>query len=98
MSAEDDFFALPAFKPDAALVTLKRSLRELRGLSERGGGFVFESSEVLTLSVADQTLVARLARRPLRSPEWDTLVCSNAADVRKLQDEVRRRVARWTDE
>ena len=38
MSNDDSagFFAPPAFKPAEALVQLRRSLRDLRGLSERG--------------------------------------------------------------
>lgn len=99
MSSEgEDFFAPPAFKPEAAMVQLKRALRDQRALVERGGGFVFESNEVLTLAVDGATLVARLARKPLRSPDWDTIVCRDAPAVRKLQDEIRRRLVKWADE
>jgi len=102
MSPDDeDFgagFALPPFNADAALVQLKRALRDARALAERGNTYSFEGQEVLTLSAQDGLLVARLARRPARSPEWDTRQCRNAADVRQLQDDLKRRLARWADE
>jgi hypothetical protein len=96
----DDFFALPEFKPDQALQNLRRALRDLRSLTERSGGKVFElqGQPVLELSVDDKLLHARLAKKPARSPEWETRACKNSAEVRALQDEIKRRMARWTDE
>ncbi|RZL29959.1 MAG: hypothetical protein EOP35_24645 [Rubrivivax sp.] len=94
----NDFFAPPPFKAEEALVQLRRTLRELRGLTERAGNYSFESQEVLKLSASATELSAQLAKRPARSPDWETRVCRNAADVRKLQDDIKRRVAQWTDD
>lgn len=94
----DDFFAPPTFKPDQALLQLKRALRDLRQLSERGSEFLLKGQTVIELSADDSTLTARLAKRPARSPEWDTRVCKSSADVRTLQDEIKKRLVRWTDE
>jgi hypothetical protein len=97
MSA-DDFFAPPPFKPDAALVQLKRSLREMRPLVERGEGFELQGQAVLQLSAQSDHLQVRIAKRPARSPEWDTRQLRNAAEVRSFTDEVKRRLARWSEE
>ncbi|MBI5256364.1 MAG: hypothetical protein HY855_07695 [Burkholderiales bacterium] len=95
----DDFFAPPAFRPEEALVQLKRSLRDLRTLTERGNGFELKGLPVIALALADKTLEARLARRPTRaSVEWDAFPLSGSPDVRKFTDEVKRRLARWTEE
>ncbi len=99
---DNDFFAPPPFKAEEALVQLRRALRDLRQLTERAGGassaWSFEGNEVLQLSAGDGTITARLARKPARSPEWDTRACRSAADVRKLQDDLKRRLAQWADE
>ncbi|SEK96556.1 hypothetical protein SAMN05216359_104154 [Roseateles sp. YR242] len=96
--APGDFFALPPFNAEAALLQFKRTLRDARTLTERGNAFSFEGQEVLNLQVEPGQLVARLARRPARSPDWETRVCRNAADVRKLQDDLKRRLLQWADE
>ncbi|UXH79718.1 hypothetical protein [Roseateles amylovorans] len=99
MSSEaNDFFALPPFKADDALVQLRRALRDLQGLTERSGAYGFDGQEVLKLDTSDGRIIAKLARKPARSPEWDTRECSSAADVRKLQDDLKRRLAQWTDD
>ncbi|WP_077036507.1 hypothetical protein [Pelomonas sp. KK5] len=100
MSNDEDFFALPPFKPAEALVKLKRDLRDLRSLTERSGGgsFDMQGQPVLQLSSDDTQLHARLAKRPARSPEWESRSCKNAAEVRRLLDDIRRRVAQWTDD
>ncbi|MBB4842362.1 hypothetical protein HNP55_000857 [Paucibacter oligotrophus] len=98
MSGEEDFFAPPAFKPEQALLTLKRHLRDLRALQNRGDSFLLQGQVVLEFSLADGCLQARLAKRPAQRPEWDLKLCKNSADVRSLQDEIKRRLARWTDE
>lgn len=95
---EDAFFALPPFKPDEALLTLKRNLRDLRALEARGDSFWLQGQPVLELSAQDGQLLARLVKRPARSPEWEARHCKNAAEVRSLLDEVKRRLNRWTDE
>jgi len=94
----DDFFTLPDFKPDQALLNLKRGLRDLRSLQERGNAFELQGQPVVQLSVDEKLLHAKLARKPARSPEWDQKTCKNSADVRALQDEIKRRLLRWTDE
>ncbi len=99
MDMNDDFFALPAFKPEQALLNLKRALRDLRSLTERGSGqYELQGQPVLALSADAQLLHAKLAKKPSRSPEWELRACKNAAEVRALQDEIKRRLARWTDE
>lgn len=95
MSDDKDFFALPAFKPDESLVLLKRQLRELRPLAERGNGFALGGKAVVELKAEATTLVAKLAKRPAVSPEWDTLTLKNSADVRKCVDDVKKRLVRW---
>jgi hypothetical protein len=91
----DDSFALPAFKPAEALVQLKRGLREMRGLAERGQGFDWKGQAVIELGTTDQAIQARLARRPARTPEWTAFTLKGAPDVRRFTDEVKKRIAQW---
>jgi hypothetical protein len=95
----DDFggFAPPAFKPDDALLQLKRSLRDLK-LAERGNGFELRVKRVVELAVDGAQIGARLARRLAITPQWDTQAVKSAADQRKLVDEVKKRLARWEQE
>ena len=95
---DNDFFAPPPFKAEEALVQLRRALRELRALTERGDAWSFEGQEVLKLSAGDGQITAKLAKKPARSPDWETRACRNATDVRKLQDELKRRLAQWAEE
>lgn len=95
---DDNFFAPLAFKPEEALTQLKRVLRDIRSLSERNSRYLLQGQTVLELSVVDTLLRARLAKRPAQSPDWDIRECKNSAEVRALQDEIKRRLARWTDE
>ena len=94
----NDLFSPPSFIPDVALVQLKRSFRDMRGLAERGDGFELQGQRVIELRSDASSITARLARRVAISPEWDTLVLKSAADVRKCVDEVKQRLARWTEE
>jgi hypothetical protein len=94
----DDFFAPPPFKPDEALAQLKRALRELRPLAERGDGFDLQGQRVIELSLDAGALQARVAKRPARSPEWETRTLKNSADVRQFTDDIKRRLGRWSDE
>lgn len=96
----DDFFSLPAFKPAEALQLLKRNLRDLRTVAERGDAFELKGSRVIELAAAEHHIDARLAKRPMRggTPEWDSFRLAGSPDVRKFTDEVKRRLARWTEE
>lgn len=98
--SDDDFgFAPPPFKPAEALLTLKRSLRDLRTLAERGEGFELKGLRVIELAATDQAIEARLAKRPSRQvPEWDRFTLDGSAAVRKFTDEVRKRLARWSED
>lgn len=98
MSDADDFFALPAFKPESAMQQLQRLLRDLRPLVERGNSYLLQGHPVLELSRDDNTLIARIAKRAVHVPEWETKICRSSADVRKLLDTIKLRLARWTDE
>ena len=97
MSDEFGGFAPPPFKPEEALTALRRSLRD-QGLSERGPGFELRGKRVLELAVEGNTLRARIARRLMLTPEWDSQVLEGAVDTRKLLDEVKKRLARWERE
>jgi len=92
------FFAPPPFKPEQALIQFKRFLRDLKALTERGKGYAFQGVTVLELSADDIALNLRLARKLSSNPDWDALACRNQLDVRRAQDEIKRRLARWTDE
>jgi hypothetical protein len=97
MSEDDPGFALPAFKADEALVTLRRSLRDLK-LTERGNGLELRGRRVVELSSDGSAISARVARKLALTPEWDNRVLRSAGDVRKLLDEVRKRLERWQQE
>lgn len=96
--SEESSFAPPPFKPGDALVQLKRSLRDLRPLAERGNGFELQGKRVIELAHDDATLTVRFAKRQSATPEWDTLVLRNAGELRKAVDEAKKRLARWTEE
>ena len=99
MSDLPDFgFAPPPFKAEEALVQLRRSLRDVKPLAERGASFELRGQPVLELAVADGAIAARLARRPAVAPEWDRVTVKSGADQRKLFDEIRKRVERWSRE
>jgi hypothetical protein len=96
---DNDFggFAPPPFKPEDALLQLKRSLRDLK-LAERGNGFELRGKRVLELQLQDATIQARIARKLAMTPEWDKQLVQSAPDQRKLIDEVKKRLARWERE
>lgn len=94
----DEFFAPPAFNPEQALLQFKRNLRDLRPLAERGNSFTLQGQPVIELAADSEHLNVRLAKKPARAPEWELRACRNSADVRALQDEIKRRLVRWTDE
>lgn len=92
----DDFFAPPPFKPDEAIVQIKRSLRDLRTLNERSTGFELKGQPVIELAVDGVAIRARIAKRPARSPEWETRVLKNSADVRQFTADVKKRLEQWS--
>lgn len=95
MSEDTDFgFAPPPFQAEQALLQLQRSLRDLK-LAARGDGFELRGRRVVELVLADGAIQARLARRLVLTPEWDRLTVKSAAELRKLLDEIRKRLARW---
>jgi hypothetical protein len=96
--SDDDFgFAAPLFKPDDALVQIKRSLRDLK-LNERGSAFDLRGKRVLELSINGAQIHARIARKLALTPEFDKVVVAQANDQRKLIDEIKKRLARWDKE
>jgi hypothetical protein len=94
----DEFFAPRPFNPADALLQLKRSLRELRPLAERGDGFELQGKRVIDVRCDEATITVHVAKRPAVSPDFDTVVIKNSADVRKCVDDVKKRLARWTEE
>ncbi len=98
-----DFFALPAFKPDEALVKLRRDLRERKPLQEQGSGgslvrFALKGVTVVELSVADGAIQCAVAKRVSQRPEWQRSVLKSSADVRKALDAITAQLQRWDDE
>ena len=96
---DDDLsgFAPPPFMPAEALVQIKRSLRDLK-LAERGKGFDLRGRPMLELSVDGTQVQVRLARKLALTPEWDRMTVQNAADQRKLIEDIKRRLQRWERE
>ena len=88
----------PPFNAEAAWVQLQRSLRDL-GLTLRAGGFERQGRRAIEVTVNDSAIDLRLARRlTVRTPDWDAFVVRSGADQRRFLDEVKRRLARWTDD
>jgi hypothetical protein len=98
MSDETWEMAPPPFSADTALLTMKRFARDQRVLAERGEGWMLGADVVLKLAVDGPTVKVQLARRPARTPEWDAFTLKSATELRKLQDEIKRRLTRWKDE
>ena len=94
----DDWgLAPPPFDPAQSLLQLQRTLRDCK-LAARGSGFEQRGKTVVTLDIEGDAIAARLVRRLVNTPEWDGFTVKSAADQRKLVDEVKKRLARWTDE
>jgi hypothetical protein len=91
----DEGFTLPAFKPGEALVLLKRQLRDLKPLSERGLRYEIKGRPVIELAATDTTIEARIARRPSASPEWAVERLASSPDVRRFVDTVKKRLQTW---
>ena len=98
MTDEPDFgFAPPPFRAEEALVQLKRALRDLR-LAERGLAYELRGKRVLELAPEATSIGVKLARKLALTPEWDRFTLRSSAEQRKLQDEVKKRLARWEQE
>ncbi|HEY8876220.1 MAG TPA: hypothetical protein VIN03_01570 [Roseateles sp.] len=98
MSEDSWDIAPPPFNADSALQTLKRFFRDQRVLAERGEGWMLGADLVMKMAVDGATVKVQLAKRPARTPEWDTFTLKSATDSRKLQDEIKRRLTRWKDD
>ncbi|WP_374674785.1 hypothetical protein [Ideonella sp.] len=99
MNEEEFGFAAPPFKPAEALLGLQRSLRDTRVLAERGDGFEWKGLRVVELALTDTAIEARLAKRPSRQvPEWDRHTLDSSAAVRRFTDELKKRLARWSED
>jgi hypothetical protein len=95
---DDDWgFAPPPFNPENALDQLQRAMRDCK-LSGRGKGFELRGKAVVELEIESGAINARLVRRLALTPEWDRFRIASAADQRKLIDEVKKRLTRWSDE
>jgi hypothetical protein len=93
----DDFFAPPPFKAEDALAALTRQLREVR-LTPREGSFEWSGRPVVRVALEGAgTIRAQIVKHPARSPEWETRLLCSHADLRKFTDELRRRLARWSE-
>jgi hypothetical protein len=98
MSDDSWEIAPPAFDADSALQTMKRFARDQRVLAERGEGWMLGADVVLKLGIDGAAVKVQLAKRPARTPEWDTFLLKSATEARKLQDEIKRRLMRWKDD
>jgi hypothetical protein len=99
MSDDDDNFSIgaPLFNADNALEQIKRALRDMK-LSARGNAFELRGKAVVQLEADAGSVHTKLARKPAFTPEWDNITVKTSADQRKLLDEVKKRLARWTAE
>ncbi len=98
MSDDGWEIAPPPFSPESALQTMRRFARDQRVLAERGDGWLLGADLVLKLAVDGETVKVQLAKRPARTPEWDSFTLRSATDSRKVQDEIKRRLTRWKDD
>lgn len=98
MSDDTWEMAPPPFKADAALQTMKRFARDQRVLAERSEGWMLGADVVLRLAVEGDAVAVQLAKRPARTPEWDRFTLASATDLRRVQDEIKRRLTRWKDD
>ena len=97
MDDEQFGFALPAFKPDEAMQTLKRELRAL-GLTEREGRFERRGLAIARAAVDGAVIQAARVRRPSRSsPEWVNKTMKHSGDVRDFVADLKKQLAAWSD-
>lgn len=98
MSDDTWDIAPPPFNAESALQTMKRFARDQRALAERSEGWLLGADVVLKMAVDGVAVKVQLARRPARTPEWDGFTLKSATDLRKLQDEIKRRLTRWKED
>jgi hypothetical protein len=97
MSTDDFGFAPPPFKPEDALASLARSLREL-GLVERAGQFERRGTAIARAVIDGDALRAARVKRPSRtSPEWQERRLRSSADVRDFVADLKKQLALWSD-
>ena len=97
MNTEDFGIAAPPFKPEDALASLARSLREL-GLLERAGRFERRGTPIARAAVDGGALRAARVKRPSRtSPEWQERLLHSSADVRDFVADLKKQLAQWSD-
>ena len=77
---------------------LRRQLRDLKPLAERGHRYEIKGRPVIELVAGDTTITAKLARRPAASPEWSASTLAAPPDVRRFVDEVKQRLRRWEND
>jgi hypothetical protein len=95
----EDFFAPPPFNAADGLERIKRALRDMRQLSERGAArFDWKGLPAVEAAVDGKLIRVRIAKRPQRTPEWDIRTLADGADVRHWIDDARKRIARWSEE
>jgi sulfur carrier protein ThiS len=92
----DDFFAPPPFDPATARATLQRALRDLK-LTERNGAFEMNGQPVVKARVEGAVLKVEVAKKASRSPDWEQVEASDHARLRRVMDDVKRRVSRWAE-
>ena len=97
MSSDNFGFAPPPFDAAAALLQLKRQLRDLK-LSERGSRFELKGRAVVELDIQAGHIDARIARRASMTPEWMPHTLSSSADVRGFIDSVKRQLTKWNSD
>lgn len=93
---EQDFFAPPPFKPEEALLKLRRELREL-GLSERAGVFERKDQAIAKAVVEGAVLQLALVKRPARTPEWLSKTVKDHAQLRDFVATVKKNLSVWSD-
>lgn len=96
MSDENWGFALPAFKPEEALLKLRRDLREL-GLTEREGRFERRGSAIARAAVDGEALKVAIVKRPARTPEWIEKTVKDGAQQRDFLALVKKNLSGWSD-
>lgn len=98
MSEDTWDIAPPPFNAESALQTMRRFARDQRVLAERSEGWLLGADVVLKMAEDGAAVQVQIARRPARTPEWDGFTLKSATELRKLQDEIKRRLTRWKDD